>query len=92
MYGPTDVDKAAYTAGVTDKELPIEGAPLAQMDAYFGALRAIDDQRVETVHARQKELLNTRGLSKEEPSKAGLRVGARPPATARAWRVHGAAP
>ena len=66
MYGPTDVDKAAYTAGVTDKELPIEGAPLAQMDAYFGALRAIDDQRVETVHARQKELLNTRGLSKEE--------------------------
>ncbi|KAG8462876.1 hypothetical protein KFE25_001649 [Diacronema lutheri] len=27
-----------------------------------------------------------------EPSKAGLRVGARPPATARAWRVHGAAP
>ncbi|KAG8470057.1 hypothetical protein KFE25_006512 [Diacronema lutheri] len=26
------------------------------------------------------------------PSKAGLRVGARPPATARAWRVHGAAP
>ncbi|KAG8461831.1 hypothetical protein KFE25_001449 [Diacronema lutheri] len=26
------------------------------------------------------------------PSKAGLRVGARPPATARAWRAHGAAP
>ena len=36
------------------------------MDAHFGALRAIDGWRVETVHARQKALLNTRGLSKEE--------------------------
>lgn len=64
MYGPADVDKAQFTVGVTDKGLP--DGTTTHMDAYFAALRAIDDKLVETVHANQKELLNTRGLSKDE--------------------------
>ncbi|KAG8465473.1 hypothetical protein KFE25_002780 [Diacronema lutheri] len=37
-------------------------------------------------------LSSSSALITATPSKAGLRVGARPPATARAWRAHGAAP
>jgi hypothetical protein len=63
QFGPTEVDKAQYTMGVTDKLLPTGEHEMAP---YFDALRAIDDALVACVHANQKELLSSRGLSKEE--------------------------
>lgn len=62
-YGPADVDKAQYTVGLTDKALP-DGAHMMQL--YFSALQAIDEILVTFVHAHQKDLLNSRGLSREE--------------------------
>ena len=60
-FGPTEIDKAAYTVGLTDKTLQSgENAPMKQ---YFEVLHAIDAKLIEFVHANQKELLNSRGLT-----------------------------
>jgi hypothetical protein len=63
-FGPTELDKAQYTVGVTNRALDDETNQ--HLDMYFNALRAIDMKLVEFVHANQKELLHTRDLTRDE--------------------------
>ena len=63
-FGPTELDKAQYTVGVTNR--PLDPETNKQLDMYFNALRSIDAALTDFVHANQKELLHTRDLSRDE--------------------------
>jgi len=65
-FGPTDVDKASYTMGISDKRPAHAGEDNKEVLALFKALGQIDDKLCRFAHAHQLALFRTTTASFEE--------------------------